>query len=267
MLLPICLLVGAAKMRSHARRYRNPISISGLRIAGIVLIVSVAYGFSGSEPERYTETWDEARKRMVDTQLISRDIRDMPLIDAMHKVPRHRFVPPTERLHAYIDSPLPIGYSQTISQPYIVAYMTQALEVRPTHRVLEIGTGSGYQAAVLAELAHQVYTIEIVAPLAQRARETLASLGYRNIHVRTGNGYLGWEEHAPYDRILVTAAPEEVPPALVQQLKVGGLMAIPVGRFSQELKILRRTPDGMETLRRLPVRFVPMTGDPSQNAK
>jgi protein-L-isoaspartate(D-aspartate) O-methyltransferase len=267
MLLPICLLVGAAKMRPHARRYRNPISTSGLRIAGIVLIVSVAYGFSGSEPKRYTETWDEARKRMVDTQLISRDIRDMRLIDAMHKVPRHRFVPPAERLHAYIDSPLPIGYSQTISQPYIVAYMTQALEVRPTHRVLEIGTGSGYQAAVLAELAHQVYTIEIVAPLAQRARETLASLGYRNIHVRTGNGYLGWEEHAPYDRILVTAAPEEVPPALVQQLKIGGLMAIPVGRFSQELKILRRTPDGMETLRTVPVRFVPMTGDRSQDAK
>ena len=267
MLLPICLLVGAAKMRPHARRYRNPISTSGLRIAGIVLIVSVAYGFSGSEPKRYIETWDEARKRMVDTQLISRDIRDMRLIDAMHKVPRHRFVPPAERLNAYIDSPLPIGYSQTISQPYIVAYMTQALEVRPTHRVLEIGTGSGYQAAVLAELAHQVYTIEIVAPLAQRARETLASLGYRNIHVRTGNGYLGWEEHAPYDRILVTAAPEEVPPALVQQLKIGGLMAIPVGRFSQELKILRRTPDGMETLRTVPVRFVPMTGDPSQDAK
>ena len=140
MLLPICLLVGAAKMRPHARRYRNPISTSGLRIAGIVLIVSVAYGFSGNEPKRYTETWDEARKRMVDTQLISRDIRDMRLIDAMHKVPRHRFVPPAERLHAYIDSPLPIGYSQTISQPYIVAYMTQALEVRPTHRVLDIRT-------------------------------------------------------------------------------------------------------------------------------
>jgi len=264
MLLPIYPLVGAAKTRPHARRYRNLISTSGLRLAGIVLIVSVAGGLCGSEPDRHIEGWDEARKRMVDTQLISRDIHDMRVIDAMHKVPRHRFVPPAVRLHAYLDSPLPIGYGQTISQPYIVAYMTQALEVRPTHRVLEIGTGSGYQAAVLAELAHQVYTIEIVAPLAQRARETLASLGYRNIQVRTGNGYLGWEEHAPYDRIMVTAAPEEVPPALVQQLKVGGLMAIPVGRrFFQELKILRRMPGGMETLRALPVRFVPMTRDPS----
>jgi len=267
MLLPLCLLLGAAKMRAHARKYRNPMTTSGLPLAGIVLFLSVACGFNDSEPERHTEAWDEARKRMVESQLISRDIRDTRVIEAMHKVPRNRFVPPAERWHAYIDSPLPIGYSQTISQPYIVAYMTQALEVHPTHRVLEIGTGSGYQAAVLAELAHQVYTIEIVAPLAQRARETLASLGYRNIHVRTGNGYLGWEEHAPYDRIMVTAAPEEVPPALVQQLKIGGLMTIPVGRFFQELKILRRMPAGMETLRTLPVRFVPMTGNPSQDAK
>ena len=254
-------------MRPHARRYPNAIRTCGLPLAAIVLFVSVACGFSDSEPEHHTEAWDEARKRMVETQLISRDIRDTRVIDAMHKVARQRFVPPAERLHAYIDSPLPIGYGQTISQPYIVAFMTQALEVRRTHRVLEIGTGSGYQAAILAELAHQVYTIEIVAPLAQRARETLASLGYRNIHVRTGNGYLGWEEHAPYDRIMVTAAPEEVPPALVQQLKIGGPMAIPVGRFFQELKILRRMPAGMETLRTLPVRFVPMTGDPNQDAK
>ena len=267
MLLPIYLPVNAAKMLPHDRRHQNPISSCGLQIAGILLVVSIASGFSGSEPERNRKEWAEARKRMVDTQLISRDIRDTRVIDAMHKVPRHLFVPPAERLHAYIDSPLPIGYSQTISQPYIVAYMTQALEVQPTDRVLEIGTGSGYQAAVLAELANQVYTIEIIAALAQRARETLGSLGYRNIHVRTGNGYLGWEERAPYDRIMVTAAPEQVPPALVRQLKIGGLMAIPVGRFSQELKILRRTSGGMETLRTLPVRFVPMTGDPSQAAK
>jgi protein-L-isoaspartate(D-aspartate) O-methyltransferase len=140
--------------------------------------------------------------------------------------------------------------------------MTQSLDVGPGHRVLEIGTGSGYQAAVLSTLAGEVYTIEIVAPLAERARATLSALGYRNVHVRTGNGYLGWSEHAPYDRIMVTAAPDEVPPALLQQLKVGGLMAIPVGTTSQELRILRRTATGTETLRTLPVRFVPMTGKP-----
>ena len=140
--------------------------------------------------------------------------------------------------------------------------MTQALDVQPKHVVLEIGTGSGYQAAVLSLLADRVYTIEIVEPLAERARSTLANLGYRNVEVRTGNGYLGWPEHAPYDRIMVTAAPDEVPPALVQQLKIGGLMAIPVGTFSQQLLILRRTAKGMETLTTLPVRFVPMTGKP-----
>ncbi len=162
------------------------------------------------------------------------------------------------------DSPLPIGYDQTISQPYIVGFMTQALDIAPGDRVLEIGTGSGYQAAVLAELAKEVYTIEIVAPLADRARETLSSLGYRNVHVRTGNGYLGWPEHAPYDRIMVTAAPDDVPPVLLEQLKVGGLMAIPVGVVTQELRILRRTTTGTETLRTLPVRFVPMVQKPGK---
>jgi protein-L-isoaspartate(D-aspartate) O-methyltransferase len=166
------------------------------------------------------------------------------------------------RLGAYDDTPLPIGYNQTISQPYIVAYMTEALDLEPTHRVLEIGTGSGYQAAVLGELAREVYTIEIVEPLAARARDTLKRLGYKNVHVRTGNGYLGWPEEAPFDRVMVTAAPDQVPPALVEQLKVGGLMAIPVGVGDQELRILRRTEKGLDTLRTLPVRFVPMTGKP-----
>ena len=162
----------------------------------------------------------------------------------------------------YSDSPLPIGYDQTISQPYIVAFMTQALDVQPGHRVLEIGTGSGYQAAVLGLLAGQVYTIEIVEPLAARARATLAVLGAHNIEVRTGNGYLGWPEYAPYDRIMVTAAPDEVPPRLVEQVKIGGVMVIPVGTVTQQLRILRRTAAGMETLGTLPVRFVPMTGKP-----
>ena len=199
---------------------------------------------------------------MVDTQLRARDIRDVRVLDAMLRVPRHLFVQEPQRVDAYTDFPLPIGYGQTISQPYIVAFMTQAVEVDRRHRVLEIGTGSGYQAAVLGELAGEVYTIEIVAPLAERARETLIRLGYRNIEVRTGNGYLGWPEHAPYDRIVVTAAPDEVPPALVQQLKIGGLMAIPVGTVRQVLRILRRTATGMDTLSTLPVRFVPMTGEP-----
>jgi len=180
----------------------------------------------------------------------------------MRRVPRHEFVPVAMRGSAYADSPLPIGHDQTISQPYIVAYMTEALELEATHRVLEIGTGSGYQAAVLGELAKEVYTIEIVAPLAERAKQTLSKLGYKNVHVRTGNGYLGWPEQAPFDRVMVTAAPDEVPPALVEQLKVGGLMAIPVGVGVQELRVLRRTASGLETLRTLPVRFVPMTGKP-----
>jgi protein-L-isoaspartate(D-aspartate) O-methyltransferase len=201
------------------------------------------------------------RRRMVELQLRGRDIRAAAVLEAMGRVQRHLFVPDAVRPRAYEDYPLPIGYQQTISQPYIVAFMTEALDVTRDHRVLEVGTGSGYQAAVLAELAREVYTIEIVQPLAASARQTLSSLGYRNVEVRTGNGYLGWPEHAPYDRIMVTAAPEKIPRALVNQLKVGGLMAIPVGTTEQELRIVRRTQSGVETLKTLPVRFVPMTGE------
>ncbi len=199
---------------------------------------------------------------MVDEQLRGRGIRSPRVLDAMLDVPRHLFVPLAQRSAAYVDSPLPIGERQTISQPYIVAFMTEALDVQPDHRVLEIGTGSGYQAAILATLAKEVYTIEIIAPLAEQAREVLAQLGFANVQVRTGNGYLGWPDHAPYDRIMVTAAPDEVPPALVQQLKIGGIMAIPVGSTTQELRVLRRTVTGMDTVTTLPVRFVPMTGKP-----
>ena len=199
---------------------------------------------------------------MVDEQLRARGIRDARVLDAMARVPRHLFVPEAGRDEAYGDHPLPIGHGQTISQPYIVAFMTEALQLEPTHRVLEIGTGSGYQAAVLGELAGEVFTIEIIEPLAERARQTLSANGYRNVTVRTGNGYLGWPEHAPYDRIMVTAAPDAVPQALIDRLKVGGLMAIPLGTGLQELQILRRTEGGMETLTTLPVRFVPMTGKP-----
>ena len=226
------------------------------------MILAVACRASGSGAQRAAPDWDAQRAAMVDHQLHARDIRAARVLEAMRRVPRHVFVPESQRADAYEDRPLPIGHGQTISQPYIVAFMTQALDVRATDRVLEIGTGSGYQAAVLCELAKEVYTIEIVTPLAERARETLTGLGYRNVHVRAGNGYLGWPEQAPFDRVIVTAAPEEVPTALVDQLNAGGLMAIPVGGIDQELRILRKNTAGLETLQTLPVRFVPMTGKP-----
>ena len=202
--------------------------------------------------------YDDERARMVREQLRGRDITDPRVLDAMGRIPRHLFVPEGSRHAAYADGPLSIGHGQTISQPYIVAFMTQALKLQPQHKVLEIGTGSGYQAAVLAELARDVYTIEIIQPLGERARTTLESVGYRNVHVRIGDGYLGWPEQAPFDRMMVTAAPEAVPQALVDQLAVGGLMAIPVGSLIQELRILRKTEKRLETLDTLPVRFVPM---------
>ena len=204
---------------------------------------------------------------MVRDQLRGRDIVNPRVLDAMSRVPRHVFVPDAVRSEAYGDFPLPIGDGQTISQPYIVAFMSQALEVEPHHRVLEIGTGSGYQAVILAELAREVYTIEIVAALSERARKTIEALGYKNVRSKTGNGYLGWPEHAPYDRVMVTAAPDAVPRPLVDQLRIGGLMAIPVGTIDQELRILRRTNTGLETLRTLPVRFVPMVGKPGKPGK
>ena len=235
-------------------------------ISSALVISSLACSAGRTESHYGARDWDAERRRMVDEQLRARDIRSARVLGAMLTVPRHLFVAEPQRADAYSDAPLPIGYDQTISQPYIVAFMTQALDIAPGHRVLEIGTGSGYQAAVLGVLAKDVYTIEIVPPLAERARETLSALGHRNIQVRTGNGYLGWPEHAPYDRIIVTAAPDEVPPVLLQQLKVGGLMAIPVGTVTQELRILRRTATGTETLSTLPVRFVPMINKPKKES-
>jgi protein-L-isoaspartate(D-aspartate) O-methyltransferase len=234
------------------------------KLVALTAAVASVAACDGAVADRQSSApnWTAARMQMVDEQIAARDIKSPRVLEAMRRVPRHEFVPEAMRDSAYIDSPLPIGHDQTISQPYIVAYMTEALELDATHRVLEIGTGSGYQAAMLGELAKEVYTIEIVAPLAERARQTLSKLGYKNVHVRTGNGYLGWPEQAPFDRVMVTAAPDEVPPALIEQLKVGGLMAIPVGVGVQELRILRRTANGVETLRTLAVRFVPMTGKP-----
>ena len=199
--------------------------------------------------------------RMVERQLIARDITDPGVLDAMRRVPRHRFVPEDQHARAYDDRPLPIGYRQTISQPYVVAYMTQALQLAPDARVLEIGTGSGYQTAVLAELAATVHSIEIVPPLAARATAALAQLGYDNVQVREGDGYAGWPEAAPFDAIMVTAAPDHIPQPLVDQLAVGGRMIVPVGEHRQTLTVLTRTDEGVTEEATLPVLFVPMTGE------
>ncbi|MBN2529835.1 MAG: protein-L-isoaspartate(D-aspartate) O-methyltransferase [Deltaproteobacteria bacterium] len=201
----------------------------------------------------------QKRNDMVDTQLAGRDIMDAKVLQAMRTVPRHAFVSDSLQNQAYADWPLPIGYQQTISQPYIVAFMTEALAVRSGHKVLEVGTGSGYQAAVLAELGAEVYTIEIIPELGKHAAETLKQLGY-NVHSRVGDGCNGWPEAAPFDGILVTAAPEFVPAPLIEQLKEGGRLVIPVGRYEQTLKVLQKKNGQLSPLGSLPVRFVPMTG-------
>jgi protein-L-isoaspartate(D-aspartate) O-methyltransferase len=201
------------------------------------------------------------RASMVAAQVVARGVRDARVIAAMREVPRHAFVPAEMVPFAYEDRPLPIGYEQTISQPYIVAVMSELAELGSADKALEIGTGSGYQAAVLARLCREVYTIEILEPLARRARQTLAQLGMQNVHVRAGDGYQGWPEQAPFDAIVVTAAPPEIPEPLKQQLGLGGRLVIPVGTALQELRVLTRTERGFEERRVLPVRFVPMTGE------
>ena len=211
-----------------------------------------------------------ARQRMVRQQLTAPDrgITNAAVLAVMGKVARHEFVPASLRAQAYDDHPLPIGYDQTISQPFIVAFMTEKLEPKPTDKVLEIGTGSGYQAAVLAELVREVYTIEIVEPLARRAEADLKRLGYTNVMVRAGDGYKGWPEAAPFDAVIVTCAPDHVPQPLVEQLKEGGRMIIPVGPVGdQELYILRKRGDKVERRAVLPVRFVPMTGGKGADVK
>ena len=199
------------------------------------------------------------RQRMVEQQLKPRGIKDDRVLAAMARVPREEFVPADERGDAYEDGPLPIGFDQTISQPYIVAFMTEQLRLRPSDRLLEIGSGSGYQAAVLAELVADVYTIEIVEPLAKTAEATLQRLGYKNVHLRVGDGYQGWPEEAPFDAIIVTCAPDKVPQPLVEQIKDGGRMVIPVGeRFAQQLYLLEKKNGQLKESVTLPVRFVPM---------
>jgi protein-L-isoaspartate(D-aspartate) O-methyltransferase len=202
------------------------------------------------------------REWMVEWQLRGRDITDQRVLDAMRKVPRHKFMPESMRGLAYMDKPLPIGEGQTISQPYIVALMTQLAEPTTQSRALDIGTGSGYQAAVLAELVDHVYSIEILKPLANAARERLASLGYGDVEVRCGDGYRGWPEHAPFGIIIVAAAPEHVPRPLIDQLSAGGRLIIPIGECSQYLTVVEKKRDGsIDTTYVAPVAFVPMTGE------
>jgi protein-L-isoaspartate(D-aspartate) O-methyltransferase len=226
-----------------------------------VLIVGAAFLGWAQDP------FSAQRENMVRDQIAARGIRNARVLKAMRAAPRHLFMPSDVRSQAYQDRPVPIGYGQTISQPYIVAFMSDALEVRPEHRVLEIGTGSGYQAAILADLAAEVYTIEIVPNLAKSSAETLKQLGYKNVFVRAGDGYQGWPEKAPFDRIILTAAPPELPPVLIDQLKPGGILLAPVGKstFDQEIVRVSKAADGRVTTRSLlPVRFVPMVKSPAR---
>jgi protein-L-isoaspartate(D-aspartate) O-methyltransferase len=201
------------------------------------------------------------REKMIREQLESRGIKDARVLLSMSTVPRHEFVPQNLIDSSYDDCALPLRMGQTISQPYIVGYMTQALDLSGSERVLEIGTGSGYQAAILAEIVQEVYTVEILPALSEQAAAILSKLGYQNIHFRVGDGYAGWVEHAPYDRIIVTAAPEKAPQSLIDQLIIGGRMAIPVGRMDQDLTVLDKDISGVTRRSTIPVRFVPMTGN------
>jgi protein-L-isoaspartate(D-aspartate) O-methyltransferase len=205
------------------------------------------------------EDWDAKRRRLVEI-VKAQGVTDARVLAAMGKVPRHKFVAEYYRPLAYTDQPLPIGHNQTISQPFIVGFMTQALELKGGEKVLEIGTGSGYQAAVLGELAKEVYSIEIICDLATKADKLLKELGYKNITVKCGDGYQGWTEHAPFDAIMVTAAPDHVPQPLIDQLKEGGRLVVPVGQMFQQLYVIRKTKDGIKKEAVLPVLFVPMTG-------
>ncbi len=218
------------------------------------------------QPKKPALDLSPQRKQMVAEQLRSRGISDRRVLAAMSKVPREQFVPEKSRSESYADRPLPIGNGQTISQPYMVALMTEQLRLQPQDRVLEIGTGSGYQTAVLAELAANVYSVEIVEPLAKQAKATLRRLGYRNVQVKVGDGYQGWAEYAPYDAIVVTCAPDHVPQPLTQQLKEGGRMTIPVGpRLAQELYLLMKRNGRMQQAAIVDVRFVPMTRPRNRN--
>ena len=214
---------------------------------------------NGVVSEIQDQWWVKEADKMVANQIEQRGVRDLSVLRTMRETPRHLFVPDYLKNSAYSDSPLPIGEGQTISQPYIVALMTELLRLEGGETILEIGTGSGYQAAVLSPLVKEVFTIEIVRPLANSARKLIENLGYENVTVKWGDGYKGWIEHAPYDRVIVTAAPDKVPQALIDQMKIGGLLVIPVGTYYQELKVITKISE-QETEEKniIPVRFVPM---------
>ena len=245
--------------------------VSLILMTSAIQLTGASCAAGGSEPAaapppvqatRAAPDWDLRRERMVQAQLRGRDITDPAVLRAMRRVPRHLLVPDAVRDLAYNDHPLPIGYEQTISQPYIVAYMTQLLELpsNAAARVLEIGTGSGYQAAVLSEVTAEVYTIEIVEALAVRAAADLSALGYDNVTAKAGDGYAGWPEHAPFDGIMVTAAPDHVPQPLVDQLAVGAKLVLPVGQNFQVMTVITKTEVGITEEETISVRFVPMTG-------
>jgi protein-L-isoaspartate(D-aspartate) O-methyltransferase len=242
---------------------RNPSSYSHIFICLLVLLSGmILLGASCQTTDRgEVESYEDARRRMVETQIIARGVEDQRVIQAMLSVPRHEFIPEQYRHYAYYDSPVPIGEGQTISQPYIVALMTEELRLSRADKVLEVGTGSGYQAAVLAEVVQEVYTIEIIESLGREAEGRLKELGYDNIWVKIGDGYEGWEEHGPYDRVIVTCAPTDIPQPLVDQLKEGGIMVIPVGTAGfQYLYRVKKYMGAAETERVIPVSFVPLTG-------
>jgi protein-L-isoaspartate(D-aspartate) O-methyltransferase len=227
----------------------------------LLVLVAATVALAGcSRAHTFAGDFDAERERMVREQIVTRGITDERVLAAMRKVPREKFVPEKFRTASYDDGPLPIGYDQTISQPYCVALMTEQLRLQPSHRVLEIG--SGYQAAILAELAADVYSIDIVEPLAKSAETTLQSLDYKNVHVKAGDGYKGWPEQAPFDAIIVTCAPDHVPKPLIDQLKEGGRMVIPVGPpLAQELYVVQKQNGQLRQAALIDVRFVPMTGD------
>lgn len=225
------------------------------KIFVIILLITVVP--TGSQAQE-TNSWQLEAQKMVQTQILKRGIEDQRVQTVMSQTPRHLFVPDSYKNQAYQDSPLPIGYDQTISQPYIVALMTELLQLTGEESVLEIGTGSGYQAAVLAQMTKSIYTIEIVEPLAKSSAALLKKLGHENVTVKYGDGYLGWPEHAPFDRIIVTAAPEEIPQALIDQLAIGGRMVLPVGKFYQELVLVTKSEKRVTRKDIIPVRFVPM---------
>ena len=230
----------------------------------IFSFASIIISCAGSEEKVSEVYYTKLRNQMVDNQIIARGIKDEKVIKAMRKVSRHFFIPEEDRKYAYNDSPVPIGFWQTISQPYIVALMTESLRLKGEEKVLEIGTGSGYQAAILAEIAKEIYTIEIIEPLALSAKKRLKDMGYKNIEVRTGDGYQGWKEHSLYDCIIVTAAPPNVPQPLIDQLKVGGRMVVPVGKGFQYLVLIEKSDKGIREKKITGVSFVPMTGEAQQ---